>query len=1138
MKTIDITGIVYDQQRESLIDYGFGKLYSHSHKLNASTHTFSIEDNSICPPMYEEQAAEPLVEFKQNGEYKAVITKINESKSWVELRINDIEPNHLNKHIIYINNLAKYWGSIDCLHKNYKIGDSIDVKFLQTKYGTNNRSISIFCEKGVRIVQFAALAYRVGDILSAQVGPTDGRRQLAWFNGTTVQVLPYDDIVFARRVSNKIYYPGYPIKAEVCSIISPTETSRFYKFKVLHEYADYGLKEGDYPCVISSDKWKREIAITVNCDNQERTYLFEMPFTDLPTGLSNKKKAQATARICGFDKIGEPQIQIIPNAEMKDEIFESIKKGDIESVTIVEKHEKYCKVIIKNRKAILINYACTDDEIQSLDAIVTFIDGSSKLILCTPVGAEQTAQHDIPADSQISLPIIAILKKFAICGDGVHTGIMNLDNWDWFSGKTLTSDYDSSLYTKMIVKEVTEEGILVLSRRELLENPWEKATITAGQRVDVTFIEINERYARVRVDNIIADAPWKDLCPYDISYSPYLFMKGETVQMIVKHIDTGKRAISFAYPPEKAIPTDISFRKDEKLSATVVRDTDKGVVIKVNDIYGAVKLNSRLIGHEYAENQTIDVKFSYHFNSTYTRYFGFIHVATVDASDIFKYKNVLEAKLETIMEDWLEFSASGHKIFCHKTCAKYFSAEREDHFADSMQPGQTFTLRITDPEKRRGVPNAMPDYSTVQPKTEYAARIHEIGENGYHLYVDKFNDIFYVPFAKYCDWGESHIETRQVNDEVKTNVVSYIPEENRLIFSLLDLNKDPWESINQNDTIKVKCIGSILKKDDFYVSVNGVAVKLSNAAICGLLKSPWIGNNILYTSLEKLEEENEFEMDVIDINKTAHTIILMPHVGEIPKFIRNEQIIRKNGSVWIRNNRFVGLLPAEEIPEGFELGNILDQAICKSYDRANGYVILSIKDLYGEADIVVNEKPEQESGPQGIHVTEDTELEEGLIVRGKVNNINHKNGLIYVNVGPYLGIIKYNELSNIICDAPKFALHVGKEYDFSVSGIRKNDKGTLMQLTRKPLQPVPPKDIPIGEIVYATVQRHCDGVIVAALNEYNGLEAVISSRNLAGCEFNNQIRYPARGFTFRAKIAEVLRSQAGNIIRITLTEGE
>ena len=143
MKTIDITGIVYDQQRESLIDYGFGKLYSHSHKLNASTHTFSIEDNSICPPMYEEQAAEPLVEFKQNGEYKAVITKINESKSWVELRINDIEPNHLNKHIIYINNLAKYWGSIDCLHKNYKIGDSIDVKFLQTKYGTNNRSISI-----------------------------------------------------------------------------------------------------------------------------------------------------------------------------------------------------------------------------------------------------------------------------------------------------------------------------------------------------------------------------------------------------------------------------------------------------------------------------------------------------------------------------------------------------------------------------------------------------------------------------------------------------------------------------------------------------------------------------------------------------------------------------------------------------------------------------------------------------------------------------------------------------------------------------------------------------------------------------------------------------------------------------------
>ena len=88
--------------------------------------------------------------------------------------------------------------------------------------------------------------------------------------------------------------------------------------------------------------------------------------------------------------------------------------------------------------------------------------------------------------------------------------------------------------------------------------------------------------------------------------------------------------------------------------------------------------------------------------------------------------------------------------------------------------------------------------------------------------------------------------------------------------------------------------------------------------------------------------------------------------------------------------------------------------------------------------------------------------------------------------------------------------------------------------------PQPPESIRSGEKVHAKVVRYDSQseIIVATIDNYNGVEAYIYAADLACCKIEGHTRYPMIGFRFTAKVSSVSSNQAGTITRIKLHKGE
>ena len=172
---------------------------------------------------------------------------------------------------------------------------------------------------------------------------------------------------------------------------------------------------------------------------------------------------------------------------------------------------------------------------------------------------------------------------------------------------------------------------------------------------------------------------------------------------------------------------------------------------------------------------------------------------------------------------------------------------------------------------------------------------------------------------------------------------------------------------------------------------------------------------------------------------------------------------------------------------------------------------------------------------KGISVTTDTELRENLVVRGVLKNVDMKNSRFFIQVGPYLGTMTFFEQSHLACDVPAFVFELEKEYDFSIIRILDNSQGRLLILSRKRILPPPSPGIREGLKVQASVRRYDSRqrIIVAGLDGYEGVEAVIEPHDLEGCEGG---RYPRIGFRFTAVISKVEKNN-GRIVRIRLKNG-
>jgi hypothetical protein len=438
-------------------------------------------------------------------------------------------------------------------------------------------------------------------------------------------------------------------------------------------------------------------------------------------------------------------------------------------------------------------------------------------------------------------------------------------------------------------------------------------------------------------------------------------------------------------------------------------------------------------------------------------------------------------------------------------------------------------------ENRRIVPEGMPDYSSIPVGKEYEGSIEAILEDAYLIHIDELEDSFYVPFAGYCDWGDVHFETRKVHDPVKATVASYSEVYNLPNFSLIAGKEDPWTGLSAGDTVKVTNLGSVLQKNDLYVDVRGIPVLLSTKAISVLAGKPWIGNTLEYSGMKGILGAQEFEMVIVSMDRDKHQMELMPYWGTCPELIRKAQVIhRQANGIWVRiRGKLIGYLPKDEIPDGYVVNDLLEQAVCKSYSRDDGYAYLSVKDLFEKT---TGKEPENmEAQLKGISVTTDTELRENLVVRGVLKNVDMKNSRFFIQVGPYLGTMTFFEQSHLACDVPAFVFELEKEYDFSIMRIYDNPRGKLLILSRKRILPPPSPGIREGLKVQASVRRYDSRqrIIVAGLDGYEGVEAVIQPHDLEGCEGG---RYPKIGFRFSAVISEIEKNN-GKMVRIKLNKG-
>lgn len=1184
-RKIQLTGLVYNTKGGKVVDYGFEELYKAS--SNTAHETFTIEDTSLCPPLYETS------EFHPNIDYKAKVVGIDEKNHWIQIITNG------ENGIIYLNHLAKYWGSVDCVRENYVKGTEIIVRFLSKKIQLNT-----FVEKSARLTLFKDFTYKVGDIVNIHIGPYDQTRSLVWFNGVSLEISPKFDPIFRHRINNRVYYPGYPVKGEITKIDTPNPDIRVFKFRVIHERVDYNLQPGYYPCNINENYGKRYANIKL----ADRSINIEIPQSEIPKDFPSISlgKFPATIRIYGFDDFGEPLVHFksmmqelynshegesfgitlarpidnnsyfriwssrnglcgmvaksslsalgnikdgldghIINGEFiitkKGELPCQIKAGDQVTATIIERTPQFCTVNVLDKRAHLFNITGIDEAAESLEARVVFVDNTSNLILCVPADTPTIRPAGMESGSSIMLPILCNLHNSIIFGDGIHLGVMHREDWDWCDGRTLSARETTSLYTKLLIKDITPAGAFVLDRRSLFNNPWEKLGTLKGQTIEAKIEGIFNKTVTVSFEEIYTDIKWDNFCQYNINYGKFLFDTDSPVRLYVKDVDVDNRILSLGYPPQESVDPDTFFDRTTDYTAKVIKLTPVGVLIEVNGIYGIVPPQLMIAESGYTVDDSINVRFVKRMFFGKAVHFEFSHIAAIDTANIIRNCNTtMSASLVNKGNDNLVFSANGLKIYCSKYSAKYFSADKDEDFADYIIPGQTFNLRITDMQKMFAVPESMPDYSNLPSGKSYEGKIHAILENGYLISIEELNDIFYTPYA-YCDWGEAHYETRKVNDTVTVTQVSYSSTLNMPYFSMIAGQEDPWSELKAGNTITVQTLGSMYKKNDFYVAVNGVPVLLSAEALCCLIGKPWIGNKLVYSSIQPLESISEFTMDILSIDLEKHKIDLMPHIEECPKTVSHAQIIRKDshlGCIWVRCENIVGCLPEDEIPEGYEIKNFVPRAVYKDFNRKGGYVILSVKGMFSNQFIEENTDT-AEPQPKGITVTGNTELKENMVVRGIVEWANTDMKRYSITVGPYHGLIRFNELSNMYCDAAQYAMDKGKEYDFMITKID-TERNNLLYLSRKPFMPQPPESIRSGEKVHAKVVRYDrqSEIIVATIDNYNGVEAYIYAADLACCKIEGHTRYPMIGFRFTAKVSSVSSNQAGTITRIKLHKGE
>lgn len=1211
-KTVSITGYVLGPHNE-FVDYGFGDIFmTPENAMKQGLVTTYIEDNSLCPPLYED-----AVSFEKDKDYKATVIGVNDSQSWVRISIDGVTST--DPCIVYFDHLLKYWGAPSCVHENYKEGDEITVRFSVTKSsGEGKPGLQSFTEKGVRILPFSSFTYKVGDIIRVHVGPIAGKKSLVWFNGKTSEILPTYDALFQRRVRNHIYYPGREVKAQVVRVDDSSKSwTRFFKFSVIHERVDYGLQIGEYPCVIYEEyvyggSVKRIALIDAVINDVKTRYSFEITSDEYPSAFPSHPqiKYHSVIRITGFDEIGEPIIQfkslmdelyaahegetfditlVKPNVQgakyriwmgsnglcgtvsknvlsslgdyvaglygrlengkllvsKRGETISQIKVGDtISDAVIVSRHSTCCSISVRDRQGWLCNVSDVNDSDASLEVRVVFVDETKNLILCVPSNSATISISGVEIDSIVSLRILSILPGHIILGDGLHLGVMRRSYWDWTNGLSLKQYSESSLYFDVKVKGIIDSGILVLDRRSLIDNPWDKLSVSEGQSIDVRVENIASDAVIVSYGSVFTSVKWNNFCPYDFSYGQYIYDVGQTVTLKIKALNTESHILLLSCLPEKALSDSNYFDKSLDYEASVIKLIPTGVLIKVKDIYGVIPARYMLHESVYDKNPYVSVRFVKHAYNGNLNYFEFSHIATIEVSSLIKYGSIIHsAVFEKVLDQWLTFSYEGILISCHKSCVKYFSEDRDYKFVEKMIPGQTYDLRIVDVNNIRAVPNAMPDYSSIPVGKQFEGHILKIYDNGYLVNIDELNDSFVLPFVDYCDWSSVHYETRQIGDKVMLTVVAYYSELNRPYFSLIAGQKDPWAELKAGDTIVVNGLGSILKKQDFYVSVRGVPVLLSINAICALIGKPWIKEALSYESFKLLEGDNEFEMDILSIDIMTHHMELVPHHSTCPRIVHNAKVahLQKNG-VWVRcGGNLVGYLPNEEIPEGYAYTNTIEQALCKGYVSGQGYVLLSVKELFADSDPGQdNEKDNGDKELNGIVVTHETELREKQVVRGVLKNLDNKHYRYFIAVGPYTGIINFNELSHINCDAAKYVIEKDKEYDFYITKIFENPKGKLLYLSWKPLLPLPSNEIEIGEKVHAKVLRYdsTEEIIVAGLDEYNNIEAIIYPSDLEGCKIGKKVSYPPIGFKFSAEIKNIERDRArGYIRRIRLAKG-
>lgn len=1183
-KTIIIKGLVYETQAGRVVDYGLENLYKGGSKsLIQACH---MTDRSICPPLYDKS------EFDRNLCYEATVMNIEKQR--IRVQVNG------ELGFIYFNNLARYWGCEESLKKNYKAGDKIDVRFLSM-----NGVSRIFAEKGVEIVPFNSFTYMEGDEVDMHVGPVGQKKFLLWFNGTPFEAKPENDPIFRRRTLSGIYSPGYPVKARVVSVNDSVPDKRFYRFSVIHEHLDYGIEAGEYICpinevagiryamvttekglcctnipddelpedfpLINTGKMQARIRITGFDEYGEPIVHFAsfmrefykryegksfdielLKFNDQksrnriwlgPDGLFGvvsksilDSMGEQTGKLEGHVVDGEVHIS------KKGAALKQIKAGALEKASILSREGSYWRATIDEKPVFIFNCASASESSDIIDVRVLYVDNANALILCIPTDTLYGTCSGCKPGSKVSMQVILKTDDRIILGNGNLLGVMETEDWDWSDGNTIEQGEAGSLYFDTVIKDITEEGVLILDRHQLLENPWDKLDMMKGQPVKVTIKEIKGLKVIVSVNGIITSISWNCLCPYNINYGRFLFEADSTVSLMLREVDQAKRMICLGYLPENDVDKDLTFDNATEYPAEVVKLIPNGILVMVKGVYGIITHAKMISSRQYIPGESINVRFVRHSYFGPAHNFEFSHIPIADRSDIIKYGNIiLSAKVQEISNQRITFSYKGVRLFCNRDYAKYFSAERNKDFAQSIIKGQTFNLRVTDVQNSGVVPESMPDYTSLPVGGIFEARIEEIHEDGYLLYFEELDDSFCIPFAGFCDWGITHYETRKVGDTVKVTLASCTCATNTPVFSMISGLEDPWKDLKEGETIKVRGLGSVLRKKDFYVDVKGVPVKLGVDTMCCLLGIPWVGNKLEYNSIRKLEGNREFEMDIISIDRNDYTMMLMPHIKKIPTMVRRAQIIHnREGSrcVWVRcEDNVVGCIDRADFPEGYEFKQIIEQAVCTSFNHAKGYANLSVKALFANQEIEPSSRLTREM-LQGIKVTDNMELREHQIVRGVLRNVNKEKERIFINVGPYLGIITFQDLSNMFCDVPESVFSRGREYDFYIKQID-TFRNNLLYLSRREVSPLPPVDVPIGMKVHARVCRYSDITekIVVEVEEFNGAEAVILVSDLDGCQIRNKTRYPQIGFELTAYVKEVRRGKSGTITQIILYRG-